>query len=325
MPVRLLPAGDGFVTAAERALWQKVQRRARDVSPELAAAMLRAFARLRDSMSEAELSRAIALGFAERIFAEILTHAVLDVAFQPVRQRLRETIVRGVPYYAKGLPGKVGGEVSIGFDTLSPKVVEAIRALETRVITTLQEDIRAMVRQVVERGLIAGAAPKTIARELRAVIGLAPNQEQAVENFRLALRGENPHASPTDYKLRDKRFDRTVAQGNLTEAQVEKMTAAYRKRWIAHNADTNARTASLDAQKLANRLSWQESIDRGFVDGSRLEKTWRGVMDDRERPEHIAMEGETVPFALPYSNGEDVPGASTFNCRCVSIYKVRAA
>jgi hypothetical protein len=88
---------------------------------------------------------------------------------------------------------------------------------------------------------------------------------------------------------------------------------------VAFNAETNTRTLSLEAQKVGSALTWQDAIDRGVVDPSRLMKRWSGVMDSRERPEHVAMEGEVVRFDEPYSNGEDIPGISTWNCRCVSI------
>jgi hypothetical protein len=204
-------------------------------------------------------------------------------------------------------------------------VIDAVRQLETRVMTTLDASIRETVRAYVENGLRDGASPRTVARGLRSVIGLAPNQETAVANFEKALRGENPNATPTDYKLRDKRFDRTLAKGPLSEAQIEKMVTAYRKRMVAFNAETNARTAALDAQKLAQRLAWEDAIAKGLVEPGSLYKTWRGVMDDSERDTHIAMEGDTVPFDQPHTNGQMIPGEGEWGCRCVDVISVRAA
>jgi SPP1 gp7 family putative phage head morphogenesis protein len=43
-------------------------------------------------------------------------------------------------------------------------------------------------------------------------------------------------------------------------------------------------------------------------------KTWFGVMDDKERDEHVAMEGETVGIDENFSNG--LPYPSEPNCRC---------
>jgi hypothetical protein len=100
------------------------------------------------------------------------------------------------------------------------------------------------------------------------------------------------------------------------------MTTAYRKRMEAFNAETQARTAALDAQRLGQRLSWQDAIDRGIVKTDELYRTWVSVGDDRVRPEHVEMDGEEQPYEQPYSNGETVPGESTYNCRCIEKYTV---
>jgi hypothetical protein len=194
-----------------------------------------------------------------------------------------------------------------------------VRALDTKVVQTLKSDVVDVVRAHVENGLRDGVNPRVVARELGQVIGLAPNQEAAVRNFRKLLEAGDPEALVR--KLRDRRFDSTIRRGALGPEQIEKMTEAYRRRMIAFNAETNARTASLDSMRAGQRLSWQSAIDSGIVDGSRLVKRWSGVLDARERPEHVAMEGETVPFDQPFSNGEMTPGESTYNCRCIALMR----
>jgi uncharacterized protein with gpF-like domain len=57
------------------------------------------------------------------------------------------------------------------------------------------------------------------------------------------------------------------------------------------------------------------------VDRALLVKTWRGVKDLRERPSHLAMEGQTVGFDESFSNGQEIPGDDEYNCRCVAIYR----
>ena len=163
-----------------------------------------------------------------------------------------------------------------------------------------------------------------IARDLRTVVGLGPAQLQQVDNFRDALLGQNGR-SITGYTLRDKRFDRTILKGDLTPQQVDKMVEAYTRKRVAQNAESVARTATLDAQKLGQHLAMDDAVKKGVYDPNRLVKTWRGVMDSRERPEHVAMEGETVPYDQAYSTGEITPGSSTYNCRCISIYHQRPA
>lgn len=312
------------MTAAELRLYQAVHRRANQMTPELAKAILDAFQRLRDSMSEAELAKAIQLGGPERVVQELLQQAVLDVAMQPVRERTRRGILDSVKYHAKTLPvtNAASKEVILAFDYLSPHVVEAIRQLETRVITTLSDNIRETVRDQVAQGLTAGQSPRTVAKGLRDVIGLAPNQRTAVENLRRELT-DGEFASAKTRALLDKRFNLAkldALSASDRAAKVDTIVEQYRKSFVAFNAETNARTAALDSQKLGQRLSYETAADQGLIDRSRLMKRWVGVMDSRERPEHRAMEGDTVPFDEPFKNGEMIPGESTYNCRCVPRY-----
>jgi hypothetical protein len=113
----------------------------------------------------------------------------------------------------------------------------------------------------------------------------------------------------------------------MTPAQIDRYTELYRQKRIAQNAYVNARTAAVDAQRLANRLAWESAIDRGIVDGSRVTKRWVGVMDDRERPTHVAMENVTIPFdeTWPVDGGALIPGDGAWSCRCVAVYRVAKA
>jgi hypothetical protein len=77
--------------------------------------------------------------------------------------------------------------------------------------------------------------------------------------------------------------------------------------------------------KKGQALSIDKAVEMGVYDPNALVKSWKGVLDDREREEHLAMEGETVPYDALYSNGEDTPGELTFNCRCVSYFHTAAA
>lgn len=283
----------------------------------MSTAIQRAFQALRDRLTDSEILSAIQSGYIDRLFEKELSEQVMQQAFQPVRNIMRESVNKGVLYFAKDLPAPKSKTVHFAFDSLNPDVVTAIQTLETRVITDLQDSVRETVRQRVRAGIEAGETHKSIAKDLRATLGLSPSQEESLRNYRQQLADGSKKA--LERKLRDRRFDKTVAKGNLSEEQITRMTDAYRKRSIAHNADTVARTAVLDAQKLGQKLSISQAIDQGIITVA-MQKTWIGVMDIREREEHVAMQNETVPFDSLYSNGEDVPGESTYNCRCISRF-----
>ncbi len=293
----------------------RFQRRAAAQSPEMAKALLDAYKQIRDTLSPAEIERLITSGQLDRIIDD----ATLDRAVIKVRERIVESVQQGFKATVQDLPkaGVIDGQMAVMFDTLNPRVIDAVRALDSRVINTLKDEVRETVRAYVENGLRDGAAPKTIARNLRGVIGLAPNQELAVRNFENALR-DGDMSKSLRYKLRDRRFDGTVRKGAYSPEQIERMTDAYRRKMESFNANTNARTATLDSLKLGQRMSWEDAAKNGIVDRSALMMKWITVGDARVRPEHVAMNGEEVPFDGAFSNGESIPGESTFNCRCLA-------
>jgi hypothetical protein len=309
------------VNARDAALFDRLTRRVGLLTPDLMADLRRSYILLLAALPEEEVARLILTASIDRIVAEMLNADVLMRAFVPYRDGLHRGTLEAMRYYRRDLPGNppTPRTVTITFDVLNPRVLDGIKALDTRVMTTLHDQVRETFRQHVAAGLEDGVNPRTIARGLRDVLPLAPNQELAVRNFRRALLGQSD-ASPFAYKLRDKRFDARVRAGNLTDEQIDRYTAAYRKRMIAFNAETNARTAALDAQKAGQRLTWDDAIARGDVDPVRLQKRWSTVMDGRERPTHHDMNGEVVPYDQPFSNGQMIPGDTEFNCRCLAIY-----
>src|ERR1039458_2713073 len=118
----------------------------------------------------------------------------------------------------------VDGVMGVMFNHLNPVVLDALRALDTKVIEALKTDVRDAVRYYVQAGLKEGASVSSIASGLRDFIGLGPTQVQETLNFRDALLGQNGR-SIADYSLRNSIVDRLIKNnGALTPAQVDKYT-----------------------------------------------------------------------------------------------------
>lgn len=316
------------LSPAARRLRASLTRATNALAPDVQAAIFRGFDTLRALLTPAELARFAASPNAERILLETLTPEAVDQAFAGVRAVLRDGTEAAAQSALRALPSGAG-RAGVTFDVLSPSVVTAIGELNSRVMGTLGSGVRDTVRSVVQAGLEAGRNPRAVARDLRDLLSLAPNQANAVANFRGLLEAGDREA--LSRALRDKRFDGTLRKafgpdgGGLSTVQIDTMTDAYLRRMEAFNAETIARTATLDAQRLGQHLTWEQAVERGDIDGGKLTKRWSGTLDDREREEHLAMEGETVPWDAPFSNGQMVPGDSEYNCRCVAIYETAGA
>jgi uncharacterized protein with gpF-like domain len=303
------------MTPAERAFWAKLRMRASRLEPSLERAMLDGFENLRRMLSDAELLRLI--DNAEAMLDGPLSEQAMDRAFAKLQDELQNGVNDATRLFGKDI-----GD-GIRFNYLNPRFIDAIRQLNTKVMQTLREDVREVVRSHIEQGLRSGVGPRVMARGIRDVVGLSPTHEKYISNYRRAL--ESGSRKALAYRLRDRRFDKATIRGELSPEQVDRMVERYRERWVKHNAETNARTASIDAMKLGQRLSWEDAISKNLVDESTLMMRWVTAGDDRVRPEHKKMNGEAVPFRGVFSNGEQVPGSSTFNCRCLAVVFIRKA
>jgi hypothetical protein len=318
------------MTAAQRQAWDRARARIAVLQPAIALAVVKVFDLILDALPESKLTETIRDGALDDIIAVLLAQSVLERVTLPFRLALRDAIARSFRFSVPALPngGKVNGTIAVVFDQLNPRVIAAMRTLETRAVTDLTESARDTVRQSIARGLENRQRPSVIARELRAVIGLAPKDEAAVANFRAMLdRGDRTALSRL---LRDRRFDQTLERSlgadgkGLTAKQIDAMTAAYRRRAIAANAETVSRAATRSAYKLGVRQTWEAALDRGVVPGGVVNRRWLHLDgQDNPRPHHEAMQGQTVPIDAPYSNGDTFAGEhDPWNCHCIDLYLV---
>jgi hypothetical protein len=327
------------MSPAEKLIYQRIRRRAEALQPEARRRLLTALDLVRSLLSESEFLRAANEGSVERFLSALLDDSVLDPALAPLRALIDTAALDAARAWPSPSPT---------FDTLNPRVIEAVRQLDTRVMQDLKAEIRESVRQAAREGLEAGKNPRVVAARMRGAIGLAPNQEAWVANFRAELEAgdrsalrrmlgkgqlrttagnvieRQGHAGGKGLAVRDiAMLERTLGTRDLRPDQIDRMVEAYRRRLVAWNTETHTRSIALDTQRLAQRLSWQSAIDNGTVKANRLMRRWVTVGDSRVRPEHQDMDGTETTWTGVYPNGESIPGESTFNCRCIErIYLI---
>lgn len=305
------------MTPRERALRTRIRRLASGMEPRLRARLFAAWDLVRALFSEAELAEAIRRGHIDRLLHDLLTDDSLDPALGSLRRLVRTQTDHAGDGWTRLIPTPLRPPL---FDTLDPAVIDAVRRLDTRVFDGIKNGVRDTVRGALEDGLREGHHPRSIARRIRGAVGLGPSQEQQVLNFRRALE-EGRVSDAYRYTLRDRRFR---ISDSMTQADIDRQVEAYRRRRIAQNAETHARTIALDSQRLAQRASWESAIRQGTVNRNDLVRKWITVGDDRVRPEHQELHGAEVGFDERYPNGELLPGESTYNCRCIERIIVKS-
>jgi hypothetical protein len=122
------------VTAAQRAAWDRARTRIARLEPFVAAAVVRSIALLVAALPESKLTRLLRDGAIDDVLTVLLAQAALDRATMPFRLALRDVLERAFRWNVPYLPsaGKVDGTIAVVFDHLNPRVIEAMRTLETR-------------------------------------------------------------------------------------------------------------------------------------------------------------------------------------------------
>lgn len=305
----------------------RVRRWARGLEPALARRMLAAWDSVRLVMPVGEIERLLAQGASpERIVSVIAGDAFFDRVFAPVGSELSKGTISAAERLATLMPTVALREgVGSGVNLLNPRVIDGLAALNGRVLGRLKTGAREAFIEHMQAGLEQGQGTRSIARGLRSIVGLAPNQADAVRNFERLLREGDREALTRAW--RDRRFDGTLRKAlgrggkGLSDKQINNMVAAYRRKAIASNAATQSRSAALDAYRTGQKLSWEDAFDKDLAERKLMTKTWWTVGDDRVREEHDELHGERVPFDEPFSNGEDIPGEASYSCRCGAEYK----
>ena len=89
--------------------------------------------------------------------------------------------------------------------------------------------------------------------------------------------------------------------------------------------------------RAGRREGFAQLVDSGKVLDSQIERTWSDTGDGRTRPDHRAMDGETVtgidtPYTLPDGSRMMFPGDSslgapahqTIKCRCWEQIRIKS-
>jgi len=103
---------------------------------------------------------------------------------------------------------------------------------------------------------------------------------------------------------------------NLTTSQIAKNVRQF-------YADNNAYKAMRVARTEVNHAAGAGQREAARQSSIVKTHSWLSSRDDRVRDEHAALDGETVAFDEPYSDGSMYPGEKDINCRCVETFGTR--
>lgn len=331
----------------------EIERLAERLEPVLARSILDGLSRMGDAVDLDAIVEALQSGDVSRVIRAL----ALDPAsaFADLTPALQSGL------YAAGAATAATIRLTSAqfvFDQLNPRLISWLQTYSLGLIRQIGDSTREAVRSILVDGMTAGSNPKDVARQIKGVVGLTDRQARAVVNYRRELEtfherrtggGYNLGAkidrvngtqvlrpdddgSPLDgiaeRRLRDFRYDgqlsRAVESGvPLRPEQIDRMVAAYERKYLAFRARTIARTEALRTTNMGVQDAWRQAIEGGSMPETLVRRMWVVARDERlcsvcsPIPKMNPKRGVRFdqPFATP-KGPLSLPPAHP-NCRCV--------
>jgi hypothetical protein len=320
----------------------------RTLEPAIERAFREAIASIAGAVDIGALVEAITAG---RIEDAVQILRINQALIFPLTEASRASYIAGGALVGGLLPRSLAA--SFGFDGRHPRAEAWTLRKAGELIEGITAPTLEMARNVIVDGLAAGRGPAVIARDIvgrkignarvGGFLGLNSNQTASIIRGRGLLASGDPArlAEYLQLKLRDKRFDRQIigvinGKGRLTGPDIDRIIDGHRSKALTYRGKVIARTESLNALRAGRHEGFAQLLDSGAITADQIERSWDASGDMRTRPDHAAMNGQTVkgmdePFIAPDGSRLMYPGdvelgasaAQVIQCRCFERVRIK--
>ncbi len=283
------------------------------LSPEMERAFLESIADIKSEIALREIVELLERG---DVAGAVEALHIDQAAFRPLSEAVRQAFNQGGMLTVGGLPrlsDPVGGRVVVRWDAQNQRAEAIIRDMSSKLITSVSEQTKEAVREVIVGRYAEGQGPRAIAldivgRQNRAngvreggVLGLNRPQTELIERTRINLLSGDPEMMRKylTLKTRDKRLDgavkRAIEAGKpLDAATLDKVLTRLRDRNLRLRGEMIARTETATSVMSAKHEAYQQGLDAAGRDASLVTRKWRSAGDGRVRHTHIVLNGQEV-------------------------------
>jgi SPP1 gp7 family putative phage head morphogenesis protein len=275
-------------------------------------------AKLEQALAKGDVNQALAVIALDKKFVSILHGEAGESGIISFRGAVEAVFAAGAKAASEQLPKIIAAELS--FNVKAPEAISFLEKYEFDLIKQVTADTTAAIRQTIVRAFEEGGHPYEQARQIKQVIGLTSQQEQAVANYRNALSDTSTMRGALDRALRDGRYDATVLRNikngtNLSQAQIDKMVERYEERFVQYRAQTIARTESIRASSKGRTELWRQAREQGLL-GDNAMREWEVSGDERTCEECMDLDGEQAGLDEEFEPGIFEPPDPHPDCRC---------
>lgn len=317
--------------------------------PVIRRAFLDSIFNMRDRAQVDQIARMIEAGQID----DALRAVGLDpTSFRPLDKAVSEAFEAGGNATAKLVPitsAPDGLRTVFQFGVRNIVAENWLRNHSSNLVREILDDQRAMIRGYLADGLARGVNPRTSALDLvgrisaatgkreGGALGLTSSQEEWVRKYAAEL--EAGDGAALSRKLRDRRFDRSVAkaarEGEPIPAELRaKMVRNYRNNALRFRAENLARTEAMAALHESQDQAINQAVGSGAVRADAVTGVWRVAIPrgKNARESHTPMHGQVARLGQPFTTGNGVqimypgdpnaPISETASCRCFRELKI---
>lgn len=252
-----------------------------------------------------------------------------DAAFDELRGMIVQT-------YAEAGVNAITGQrwpYPVRWSSATPEAEEFARQA-TRHMQDLAADMRAAVSWQIGDSIALGRSANRTALDLVGRIGASGKREGGIVGLNdqrtkwvADLRKKLESGEYVGNGLLTAAERRQIERGELTQAQIDRITQSYANRQLLSRGRAIARTERGLAVNMGQMEAWRQAADKGGIPYSAIIKEWRHTgVHEHERITHVAANKDTVrglytPFdiggiPMQYPHDPMAPASEVINCQC---------
>lgn len=209
----------------------------------------------------------------------------------------------------------------MAFDRTSAEAVAWANDHSAQLVTSVTAETRAAIRQIIARAFSEGIAPREAAKLVKQIVGLRPDQVDAVLNARQKLLDAAARAKRTGKSVKVQIPGApkgiSVPPTGLTPDRMSATLQRYADRQLRQRALLIARTETIAAANAGQQLQWEQAVKEGLLRGNEKQR-WIVAFDERLCKVCRALHGQQVSLGQPFMsiNGPVLRPPAHPNCRC---------
>lgn len=273
------------------ATYKRLSKLTSAMSSSVGLDLFRGFKKFKSHVEPERVYQAWSTGHYAKIM-EAIPWEKLPHYLEPAATKLSHGMIKSANMTIDSLPDNANK--GLRFNMKNPRMREYVGRRTGEMVINIQTDAQKVIQNAVARSFNEALTPRDVAATIRGSIGLYPQQETALRNYR-----------------------QNLIQNETKPERIEGLVGAYEDRLLDQRSMMIARTETRLATNVGQQAVWEQASDEGLLP-TEVTRVW--VVDGNPCDICEPMDGEEVGLNEPWimEDGDAVmlPTEAHPNCMC---------